>query len=123
MTDTGFVIPPKLYDFFKWIALVVLPAAAALVLGIGVVLHWSAAEGTAAVITLVDTFLGSLLKKSSSNFQQQDPQAFGDLVFRSNPDGSTEMARISVNQENPVFNAGSKLYLNVKREIPPEETP
>lgn len=121
MSDTGFVIPPKLYDFLKYIALVILPAVAALVLGIGVVLHWSAAEGTAAVITLVDTFLGSILKKSSSNFQKQDPQAFGDLVFKTNPDGSTEVSKISVNQENPVFNAGTKLYLNVTREVPPDK--
>lgn len=119
MNDTGFTIPPKLYDFLKYIALVVLPAAAALVLGIGVLLHWSSAEVTAGVITLVDTFLGSLLKKSASNYKQNDPAAVGDLVFRTNEDGSVEVTKIAVNQENPVFNAGSRVYLTVKREVGP----
>lgn len=117
MNDTGFTIPPKLYDFLKYVALVILPAVAALILGLGVLLNWSDATIVAGVITLVDTFLGATLGKSASNYKRQDPQAFGDLVFRTNEDGSAEVKTIAVNQENPVFNAGSKVYLNVVREV------
>lgn len=120
MNDAGFTIPPKLYDFLKYVALVILPAVAALILGIGVVLHWSAAEGTAAVITLVDTFLGAVLKKSSSNFGQQDSQAIGDLVFKTDQDGNASIGKIAINKENPIFEVGSKVYLNVKREVDPQ---
>lgn len=117
MSDAGFTIPPKLYDFLKYVALVILPAVAALVITLGTLLHWDAATITAGVVTAVDTFLGLVLGKSATNFKQQDPQAVGDLVFRSNEDGSAEITKIAVNQENPVFNAGGKVYLNVTREV------
>lgn len=117
MDSSGFTIPPKLYDFLKYVALVILPAAAALVLGIGVILSWNAATETAGAITLVDTFLGAILGKSATNFKQQDPQAFGDLTFKSNPDGSAEVVNVAVNQANPVFTEGAKVYLNVVRQV------
>jgi hypothetical protein len=117
MDETGFTFPPKVYDFLKYLALVVLPAIAALILGLGVVLAWSGATPTAGIITLVDTFLGALLGRSSSNFKAQDPQAIGDLVFGTDPDGNAQISRLTVHQENPVFTAGSKVYLNVVRDI------
>lgn len=120
MSDTGFTIPPKLYDFLKWIALAVLPAAAALVITVGSLLHWSDATVTAGVITAADTFLGLLLGKSASNYKQNDPKAVGDLVFGQDPDGSTYMKTVKISQENPVFNVGSKLYLTVVREVDQE---
>ena len=117
MNDTGFTIPPKLYDFLKFFAFVILPAVAALVLGLGEILNWSGATVVAGVVTLVDTFLGVILGKSSSNYKRQDPEAFGDLVFRTNEEGQAEVGRIQINREDPVFNVGSKVYLNVVREV------
>lgn len=118
MTDTGFVIPPKLYDFLKWIALAVLPLAAALVITLGTLLHWDGATTTAGVITAVDTFLGLTLGKSASNYKKNEPDAVGDLVFGTDVDGSAYMKTVRVNQENPVFNDGAKVYLQVVREHP-----
>lgn len=114
MDNTGFTVPPKLYDFLKWIALVVLPAVAALVLGLGVLLHWSGATVTAGVITLVDTFLGSTLKKSSTNFANQN--VFGDLIVQQDAGGTPVGMRIVGAQENPILKDQSTVLLNVKRE-------
>lgn len=119
MTDTGFVIPPKLYDFLKWIALAVLPAAAALVITIGSILHWGDATVAAGIITATDTFLGLVLGKSSNNYKAQDPQAIGDLIFNTDQDGNASIGKIIVNQENPIFQDGGKVYLTVKRVIKP----
>lgn len=120
MNDTGFTIPPKPYDFLKFLALVILPAAAALVLTLGGILHWNSAETVAAIITAVDTFLGLVLGKSASNFKRDEPDAVGDLVFGTDEDGSTYVKTIAVDKENPVFNVGSKMYLRVKREVKEE---
>lgn len=117
MDETGFTFPPKVYDFLKYLALVVLPAIAALILGLGLVLHWDGAIPIGGIITLVDTFLGAILGRSSGNFKAQDPQAIGDLVFGTDPDGNAQINRLTVHQENPVFTAGSKVYLNVVRDI------
>lgn len=121
MTDTGFVIPPKLYDFLKFVSLVILPAAAALVITLGALLHWSSSEVVAGVITAVDTFMGLVLGKSASNYKQSEPNAVGDLVFGTDEEGNAEIRKISVNKDNPVFTAGSKLYLNVVRQVDPQK--
>jgi Putative phage holin Dp-1 len=114
MDNSGFTLPVKLYDFLKWVALVVLPAVAALVLGLGVLLHWDAATVTAGVVTLVDTFLGAVLGKSSSNFKFQN--TLGDLVIGSNEDGTAGAMKIIGKLENPVFKDGGQVLLNVRRE-------
>lgn len=116
VNSVGFTIPPKLYDFLKYIALIILPAIAALILGLGVSLNWSGATITAGVITLVDTFLGTILGKSSSNFKQQEPIVFGDIVVQQDPDGAPAGIRIVGHHEGFVFQDQSQVVLNVKRE-------
>lgn len=116
MDNTGFTINPKFYDFLKYVALVVLPAAAALILGLGVLLPWSGATSVAGVIALVDTFLGALLGKSSSNYKTQAPDVLGDLVITQDYDGTPVGMKVVGQKENPVFQEGSQVYLNVRRE-------
>lgn len=119
MTNTGFTLPPKLYDFLKWIALVVLPGAAVLVVTLGALLHWNSVEVTVGVLTAVDTFLGILLGKSSGNYTQ----AFGDLVVKQDVDGTPMGFKIVGTYDNPIFQDGAKAYLNVKREQMVESKP
>lgn len=116
MPDTGFTINPKVYDFLKYVALVVLPAAAALVLGLGVLLSWSGATTVAGAITLVDTFLGAILGRSARNYKAQEPDVFGDLIVVQDPDGTPAGMKIVGQQENPVLNDGGQVVLNVRRE-------
>lgn len=119
MSDAGFTLPPKLYDFLKWIALTVLPAAAALVLTIGSLVHWDAAVLTAGIVTAVDTFLGLLLGKSSGNYTKE----FGDLIVKQDVDGTPMGFKIVGTHDNPIFQDGAKAYLNVKREQLVEKPP
>lgn len=118
MNDDGFTINPKIYDFLKYVALVILPATAALVLGLGVTLSWSAAPVVAGVITLVDTFLGAILGKSASNYKNQKPYIFGDLVVTQDAEGTPTGIRMVGHQEDPVFVDRSQIILNVRREQP-----
>lgn len=114
--QNGFTISPKLYDFLKYVALVILPAVAALILGLGVTLNWGAATVTAGVITLVDTFLGAILGKSASNYKQQGSVVFGDLVIQQDPEGVPIGMRLVGYHDTPVFKDQSQVVLNVKRE-------
>lgn len=116
MDNTGFTINPKAYDFLKYVALVILPAAAALVLGLGVLLNWDTAPIVAGVVTLVDTFLGAILGKSASNYKAQAPDVFGDLIVLQNPDGTPAGMRIVGTKENPILQDGGQVVLNVQRE-------
>ena len=116
MDDNGFTIPPKVHDFLKYVALVILPAMAALILGLGLLLAWNGAPVVAGIITLVDTFLGTILGKSASNFKAQEPNVLGDLVVTQDHDGTPLSMRIVGQKENPVFEEHSRVYLNVRRE-------
>jgi hypothetical protein len=116
VNDPGFIIPPKMYDFLKYLALVILPAIAALILGLGVILNWGGATIVAGIITLVDTFLGTILGKSASNFKTLEPDVFGDLVVKQDPMGRPTGIRIVGHQENPVFLDKGQVVLNVRRE-------
>lgn len=117
MDNTGFIINPKAYDFLRWIALVVLPALAALILTLGITVHWDGAQIVAGVVTAMDTFLGAILGKSSSNYKAQ--QNVGDWVVLQNPQGVPVGMKIVGNKENQVFNEGDKVTLTVRREPAP----
>lgn len=116
MNETGFIIPPKLYDFLKYLALVILPALAALILGLGVLLGWDGAIIMAGIVTLIDTFLGAILGKSASNFKDLSPHVFGDLIVTQDRDGIPLGMRIEGSVENPVFQDKGQVVLNVRRE-------
>lgn len=116
MDNTGFTINPKAYDFLKYVALVILPATAALILGLGVLLPWDKATVVAGVLALVDTFLGAILGKSASNYKKQAPDVFGDLVVTQDAEGTPVGIRMVGYHLDPVFVDKSQLILNVRRE-------
>lgn len=116
MDNTGFTINPKFYDFLKYVALVILPAVAALVLGLGLTLSWHDATTVAGVITLVDTFLGVVLGKSASNYKKQPPDVLGDLVVIQDQFGTPAGMKLVGAKENPILVDGSQVVLNVRRE-------
>jgi hypothetical protein len=119
MDNTGFTINPKLYDFLKWMALTVLPAAVVLVSGLGLLLDWSQASVVAGSIALFDTFLGSLLSKSSKNYAEG--QTLGDLIIGQDITGAPNGdMRVVATKESPIFQDGGHVRLNVKREMPIE---
>lgn len=116
MDNSGFTINPKAYDFLKYVALIILPAVAALVIGLGVTLNWRDATGVAGVITLVDTFLGAILGKSASNYKNQGTNIFGDLVVMQDIDGSPVGMKLVGAVENPILQDGGQVVLNIRRE-------
>lgn len=116
MNDIGFTLNPKLYDFLKYVALVILPAIAALILGLGVILNWGPSTVVAGIVTLFDTFLGTILGKSSTNFKKQEPNVFGDLVVKQDAYGVPTGLKIIGLQEDPILQDKTQVVLNVRRE-------
>lgn len=60
----------KVYDILKYILLIVVPAVIALIEGLGLLYHFDTTLiiGT---ISLIATFLGSILKISSDNYSKK----------------------------------------------------
>lgn len=61
----------KVYNVLKWIAMIVLPALATLYSGLAILWGFPFAEEIPATITLVNTFLGTVLMISTSQYNKR----------------------------------------------------
>ena len=61
----------KVYNVLKWIAMIVLPACATLYLGLSNVWGLSYGEEVSTTITLVNTFLGTVLMISTNQYNKR----------------------------------------------------
>lgn len=110
----------RAYDTFKFVALVILPGLGALYFGAAEIWGLPYAAQVVGTISLVDTFLGLILKKSSSNYRDNisNPPVLGDLYLRTDYDGvPTGNFRLSASLNNVVFEPGKLVALKVKQEV------
>lgn len=70
------ILSNKVYEILKYIALIALPAAGALYFGLAQIWGWPYGQEIVGSITVIDTFLGALLKMSEINYdkEQEDDQ-------------------------------------------------
>lgn len=61
----------KVYDVMKWIVMIVLPATGGLYFGLAGIWGFPYGEQIVGTIALVETFLGSVLMISSSQYNKQ----------------------------------------------------
>lgn len=62
-------LSPSLYTWLKWLCIIVLPALSTLIVGLSRIWNFEAiGSNIAATITLVATFLGTILCISNYNF-------------------------------------------------------
>lgn len=66
------------YDLLKWIAQILLPALAALIVGITELWHLPYGALIGGTIMLVDAFLGKILEKSSEQYYGDDNFSMDD---------------------------------------------
>ena len=67
------VLPDSAYTWCKWIVVLVLPALSSLITGLGKIWNWgSVATNVSATVTLVATFLGTILCISNYNYYKKD---------------------------------------------------
>lgn len=116
MDNTGFTINPKLYDFLKWMALVLLPAVAALYVSLGSLWDFPAVTQVVGTLTAIDTFLGILLNRSAKNFAKE--QVVGDIVMTQDVDGAVSGMRMIANRDPLILDENKKAVFNVRREHP-----
>lgn len=114
------IVTSRAYDILKFVALVLLPGTGALYFGVAEIWGLPYAAQVVGTISAVDTFLGLLLKKSSSSYKEMldSPPVLGDLYVRTDYDGvPTGNFRLSANMSNVIFEDGKFAGLRIKREI------
>lgn len=66
-------LTPSLYTWLKWLCIIVLPALASLIVGLSRIWDFEVlGSNIAATITLVATFLGTILCISNYNYYKKD---------------------------------------------------
>ena len=61
----------KVYDVLKWIALILIPAVGALYFGLARIWGFPYGEEIVGTLTLIDTFLGTLLGISTAKYNKE----------------------------------------------------
>jgi len=79
-TATSPFLPSRVYDALVWIAQIFLPAVGALYYGLADLWNLPLAIQVVGTITLVDLFLGTLLKVSKSNYNKAEAWADGKMI-------------------------------------------
>ena len=77
--QTG-IMTNRLYEVLKWIAQILLPALGALYFGLDQIWHFGNGVEVVGTITVIDLFLGGLLKASSSAYYKNGDNFDGDVV-------------------------------------------
>lgn len=108
----------KTYDRMKFIALVVLPALSAAYFTLGQIWNLPYVEQIVGTVTVVDTFLGAILAKSSKDFREQlsNNQFMGHLTIVQDVDGQPLQIRMDPKDDYPVFEDGKTAQFLVRRE-------
>lgn|SRR5512134_1524802 len=121
----NFVLPGRVYDLVKLIALVLLPAAGSLYFGLAAIWGLPAGEQVVGTITLVDTFLGLVINKTGKNYQDAQPttEVKGDLILEQYPNGEVAGIKMEGTEVNPIFTEGTYASYAVKRRTVPEMDP
>lgn len=65
------MLPNKLYNVLKWIALIFIPAISALYFGLAQIWGFPYGEEIVGTLALIDTFLGALLGISTGIYNKQ----------------------------------------------------
>lgn len=72
----------KIYDVGKWIVLILLPALAVLINGLGELYGWMSTPTIVTTINLITVFLGSILQVSSNKYNKNIERSRGEIDER-----------------------------------------
>lgn len=88
-SNQTFWLSEKWYNILKWIAQIVLPAAATFYLTIGALWDLPNPEKVAATIVAFDTFLGVVLMLATNSYNKSDARFDGRLNVFETPEKKT----------------------------------
>lgn len=104
-----------MYDALKFTALILLPLISALYYGLGKIWHFPAVEEVIASIAILDTVLGGLISKLSSNYFTN--ATIAEAVVGFDEDGASEVRRIVQTSNEPIiFEDGAPLLMRARLE-------
>jgi hypothetical protein len=90
------VVSDKLYDALRFMAVIVLPALGALYFGLANVLGLPAAEQVVGTITVLDTFLGVLVRTMRKSYEKSDARFDGAIHIAADEEEGVSNLNVSL---------------------------
>jgi len=119
--EKGFIVSPKLYDRLKFIALVLLPALSTLYFTLGTIWGLPNIEQVVGTIAGFDTFLGVMLRISSTSYNASAARYAGDLNVVGREDGGQDF-QLALNLQPEELLKRKEIVFKVNPDrIPPAE--
>ena len=84
----SFTLPAKLYNFIKYLVLIVLPSFTTLYVLLATAWSWDDITKVSATLTGVTAFLGSLVGLSAKNFNNSDEKYYGEIHVQKTEEGA-----------------------------------
>lgn len=94
------MITGKLYDYLKFLALVLLPALGTFYFALSGVWGLPGAEQVVGTIVVFDTFLGAILQISSNAYNKSDAKFDGSFIVEEEPGGGKKIVTLDLSN-NP----------------------
>lgn len=87
-----FVLSEKAYEFFKNLVQLVLPGVGTLYFTIAEIWDLPASEKVVATLAALATFLGVILKISSTTYEKLENWSDGDMIWTEDEDGASKLS-------------------------------
>lgn len=93
------LLSDKKYNVLKKSATIILPALAALYIGLAQIWHFPKVEEVAGTIALVNTIFGGVIQVSKKSYYANNAQYVGEINIQDSADGKKKVFSLELNDE------------------------
>lgn len=109
------ILSDKVYEFFKKLVQIILPAVTALYVGLAALWELPAPEKVAGTIALVTTFLGVILGISNSTFKKVNELNAGTIIVTEKDDGG-KLFSMELGDDPEVLETKNSVTFKIQRQ-------
>lgn len=96
----SFTLPAKVYNFIKYMVMIVIPAASTLYATLGTINSWDNVTNVTVTLAAVATFLGTLVGLSSRNFNANE-KFVGETYLKPTDQGWKRVFNVTADEIDP----------------------
>lgn len=93
------LLSDKKYNVLKKTATIVLPALAALYIGLAQIWHFPKVEEVAGSIALLNTIVGGVIQASKKSYYSNNAQYVGEINIKDSADGTKKVFSLELNDD------------------------
>lgn len=95
-----FTLPAKVYDFVKYLVLIVIPAVSTFYATLGTINNWGNVTNVTITLAAVATLLGTIVGLSSKNYNQND-RYVGETYLAPTDEGWKRVFNVTADEIDP----------------------